>query len=340
MNLLRIVFVACMLSLSFDVVYADDAVGDTLPVFEGEVELEANYGRNGFGEHRNIWDFPHITVSGDLRLGKGWAVSAELEYERFYEDGMWHSSFKDNFAANKLYVSKTLGRGFNIKGGIIDVPVGLANSGGPSLTIYDPESEECVLPISWHETGVALWWEHGSWRHELSAISCLDFPLNRSCALGMSFRTEFMGIAEGLRVGASGYWGKSSCGMVQRCRAGDFIGTDGVFFGCVDFDFQKNGWIVDGSAIYCTDNSVKSAGLEAGYDLAVAAGWSEYGVALVPFMRYDGVFSGVPMNKFTFGANVSPYCNFVLKVEYGHKHFGGLSSESSFDVGIGYSFEI
>jgi len=337
MDLLRNMLAACLLAGYGGAAGAAADGEDGSPVFTGEAEIEANYGHNYYGENRTVWDFPHVTVAGDLCLGRGWSVSAEFEYERFYEDGAWCVSFKDNFTTNRLYLNKAIGGGLNVKGGIVDVPVGLTNCGGPALTIYDPESESGVLPMSWHETGVALWGESGKWRYELSAISCLDFPLNRSCALGMAFRTDFSAVPGCLRVGASGYWGKSSCGMVRRCRAGDFVGTDGVFFGSADFCFGKNGWVAGGSVIYCTDNCSRSAGVEAGYDMAVPLGLDGKGIVLMPFVRYDGVFTDTARNKMTLGANIAPLRSLMLKVEYGCRRVCGLRTERTFDVGIGYS---
>lgn len=341
MNLRKTMVAALLLLVcGASIARADDDGTDTSAIFEGEVSFETNCGHNYYGDNRTVFDFPHIELSGLLRLGKGWSLSADFEYERFYEDGAWCGSFKDMFSTNMLYVNKAFDEKLNVKGGILDIPVGITNSGGPALTIYDPESESGVLPMSWHETGLAVWGAVGNWRYEASMISCLDFPINRSCALGVAFRNDFTDVVDGLRIGAGGYWGKSSCGMARRCRAGEFIGTDGVFFGVVDFDFRKNGWIADGSAVYCTDCGVKSVGMEVGYDFAVLTRFHEKGVILLPFVRYDGVFEVESRNKMTLGANISPLRNLVLKVEYGHRRFCGMKTEKTFDVGIGYTIEI
>lgn len=340
MNLLRAMFAVLMLLGCYTVACAENDGEDSLTVFECEVVFETNFGHNYYGENRKVLDFPHIVASGDLCIGKGWSLSAEFEYERFYENGVWCGAFNDHFSTNRLYVNKGFGTRLNLKGGIVDIPVGLTNNGGPALTIYDPENESCVLPMSWHETGLAVWGLIGKLRYEVSAISCLDFPLNRSCALGMAFRTDLVGAVDGLRVGASGYWGKSSCGMVRRCRAGEFIGTDGVFFGTIDFDFQKEGWIAGGSMVYCTDCEAKSAGFEVGYDFAMLVGLDKKGLMLLPFVRYDGVFEIEARNKITVGVNISPLHNLLLKAEYGHRHFCNGRTENTLDVGVGYSISI
>lgn len=314
--------------------------GDTTDVFEGEVFVETNYGHKYYDNHRALFDFPHIALSGTLQTGHGFSVVAEFEYERFRENSEWGNSFKENFATNKLYVNKAFSKALNLKGGIIDVPVGLTNTGGAALTIYDPESEAGLLPMTWHETGVSLWGEWRDWRYEVSALAYLDLPFKRSGMLGMSFRTDYYGLAEGLRMGVSGYWGKSSCGMVGRCKAGDFVGTDGAFFGAFDCEYVANGWIVDGSAILCSDENAQSAGGEVGYDFASLFGDAARRMSFIPFVRYDGVFADAARNKLTVGANISPLPNLVFKAEYSSRRVCGMCTENTIDVGVSYVLDI
>lgn len=336
MVLSKMFLVLCVMLCMAVGVCAGKTDNDTLAVFEGEVLLEANYGYSSYGDHRELCDFPQIVFCGDVRLGRGWTVSAEFEYERFYENGAWCNSFKDNFTTNRLYVNREFTGKANVKGGIVDVPVGLTNSGGPALAIYDPENEAAIMPLSWHETGVALWGECREWRYEMSFMAGVDVPFNRSCALGLAVRADYCGLADGLRMGASGYWGKSSHGMIGRCPAGDFMGTDGVLLAAFDFDYQKNGLVADGSVVYCTDENVKSAGMELGYDFARLLGWCRKSMSFIPFVRYDGVFAGCATNKFTLGTNVSLLSCFVFKAEYSSRRVCGTARENAFNFGIGY----
>lgn len=318
---------------------ASEQEGNDEKIFTGSAYTEVNYGHKYYGEERTLWDFPHIVLSGELRLGKWWTVTAEFEYERFYDEGEWGNNFGDNFATNLFYVNKSFSNAFNVKAGIIGVPVGLTNSGGPALTIYDPESEAAILPMTWHETGVALWGEAGKWSYELAALAYFDAPFKRSKMMGAAARIAHSNLIDGLNIGLSGYWGTSSCGMVGFGKPADFIGDNGLAYGGVDFAYENNGWTVDGSAIYCTDNDAKTAGVEAGYDLATLFDVTNGKMQLVPFVRYDGVFTVVRMNKLTVGANISPLENLVVKLEYGRRKYCGEQIERTFDVGIGYSID-
>ena len=87
--------------------FAADNVDEKNCPLSGSVYTEVNYGHKYYGEERDKWDFPHIVISADLNLGKGWSISGEFEYERFYEDGAWGNDFDSNYATNKIYVNKS-----------------------------------------------------------------------------------------------------------------------------------------------------------------------------------------------------------------------------------------
>lgn len=319
--------------------FAAEADSTENKIFSGSAYTEVNYGHKSYGEERTLWDFPHIVLSGELQLGKGWSVAAEFEYERFYDEGEWGNNFGDNFATNFFYVNKSFSDALNVKAGIIGAPVGLTNIGGPALTIYDPESEAAIVPMTWHESGISLWGELGKWSYELAALAYFDAPFKNSKVLGAAARINRHDIIDGLRVGLSGYWGTSSCGMVGFGKPGDFIGDNGLAYAGFDFDYDSNGWIVDGSALFCTDNDAKTAGVEAGYDFAGLIEPISGKMQIMPFVRYDGVFTDVRMNKLTAGVNISPLKNLVIKAEFGRRKFCGGDIERTFDVGVGYSID-
>lgn len=172
----------------------------------GEVYTEVNYGHKYYGEDRNKWDFPHVVIAADLVLGNGWSLTGEFEYERFYEDGEWGNDFKANYATNKFFVTKKWNEAVNVKAGIIDVPVGITNAGGPALTIYDPESEAALLPMSWHEGGAAFYGRLGRISYTASALTYITAPFNSSCMIGGAASLGYEP-ADGVGVALSGFWG-------------------------------------------------------------------------------------------------------------------------------------
>lgn len=214
----------------------------------GSANTEVNYGYESGKAKPTIWDFPHITLSAAAVLGRGWSVTAEVEYERFYTDGAWGNSFRDNFTTNKLYLNKSFSPAMQVKAGIVEVPVGVTNSGGPALTIYDPESEVLLMPMTWHEGGLTLWGERGRWSYSLAALAYAATPLRRSRLLGGAARVAYSPVQD-LSLALSSYWGTASRGSA-RLYAPDFVGTDGILYAALDGSYEANGWTVSGSAVW------------------------------------------------------------------------------------------
>ncbi len=305
-------------------------------VFNGAVTVELNYGNNASdGNVTSKIDLPHLILNGDLHWGKGWSIISVFEYERFYEDGVWGNDFNNNFCTNKLYITKQFSDEIHIKAGIIETPVGITNSEGPALTIYDPESESGILPLKWHETGISFYGNKGKFGYQLSALAYINNLFHRTEMLGGAARLDYYPI-EPLRIGVSGYYGKSCHGMINRGRP-EFMDDDNALaYWSMDFDYQQRGLLVDGSVIYCSDSNAKSVGIEAGFDILTLC--NSY-MQLIPFVRYDGLwgktFQG--KTKYTAGVNFSPFKNLILKSEYGIRCLNDGSTERMLDFCAGYT---
>lgn len=301
--------------------------------FSGEVATEVNYGKISDAPH--LWDFPHITVAGMLELPRGWSFVAELEYERFREDGDWGNNFRDNYTTNLLYVNKHWSDAVNVKAGIIDVPVSVTNSRGSALTIYDPVSEAEMLPMTWHEGGVALWGALGRWHYEVGGLMYSAFTARSTRAIGIDARSEYWFVDRDddyAKVAVSGYWGTSGWGNLGLQRAA-FMEEDGVLIGAIDWDVCLSGLVTDGSFIKSTDANVWSVGAEVGYNVLQRCTDK---AAVVPFVRYDGFFDDTMGNYFTLGMNVSLPYGFILKGQNAWYHKHAEKSSHHWDLSLGY----
>lgn len=303
----------------------------------GSANTEVNYGYEAGKAEPTMWDFPHITLSAEAVLGRGWSVTAEVEYERFYTAGAWGNSFRDNFATNKLYLNKLFSPAIQVKAGIVEVPVGVTNSGGPALTIYDPESEVLLMPMTWHEGGLTLWGERGRWSYSLAALAYAATPLRRSRLLGGAARVAYSPVQD-LSLALSSYWGTASRGSA-RLYAPDFVGTDGILYAALDGSYEANGWTVSGSAVWSSDARAHSVGMEAGYNVLAAA--AAEGTELTLFGRFDGVYlpHSMALNKYTVGLNFVPWSTLILKAEYALRHESGLGTTRPLNLSIGYTYE-
>lgn len=320
----------------------DDVVTDSATqgvALTGEVAAEVNFGHASDVSPHHIWDVPHITAAGTLEMPRGWSVVAELEYERFQELGVWGNNFRDNYTTNLLYVNKQWSPALNVKAGIIDVPVGVTNSRGSALTIYDPLSEAAMLPITWHEGGVALWGQLGRWHYELGGLMFSDFTARGTRAIGMDARSEYWFVDRGddyAKVAVSGYWGTTGRGNISLDHP-DFIGNDGILVGAFDWDVCLNGFITDGSFIKTSDANVWSMGAEVGYNVLQRTSQK---VAAIPFARYDGQYDSDLGNFLTLGVNVELPFGFILKGQHAWYLHPDEHSERRWDISLGYTLAL
>lgn len=302
--------------------------------FTGEVATEVNYGQITGVPH--LWDFPHVTVAGTLELPRGWSFVAELEYERFREDNEWGNNFRDDYTTNLLYVNKRWSSGLNVKAGIIDVPVGVTNSRGQALTIYDPVSESLLLPMTWHEGGLAFWGAQGRWHYDVGGLIYSAFTARGTRALGVDARSEYWFVDHAddyAKVGVSAYWGTSGWGTLGLQRP-DFMENDGVLIGAFDWDVCLSGFVSDGSFIKTSDADVWSVGAEAGYNVLQQVTDK---VSTIPFVRYDGVYDGTMGNYLTLGMNIELPYGFILKGQNAWYHKHAEKSSHHWDLSVGYS---
>lgn len=305
--------------------------------FTGSANVEVNVGRHKETKHYGLYDFPHITLDASAQMGKGWSAVAEVEYERFYHDGTWDNNLRSDYATNALYINKRWAESLNVRGGIIGIPVGITNSGGPALTIYDPVSESLIAPMTWHDGGLAVWGSCRRWSYSAGLYIYGDAPLKRSRVLGTALRASYL-FPFSLSVGISGFYGDTRRGMWhQQQVAAEGKGHD--WLGSVDAWLENGGWTADGSVIMTNGGHDVSAGVEAGYDVMQAVGVST--MTVIPFVRYDGVFreGSKSLNRYLVGVNLSPLPNLVFKADFAFNHKQGGTTRQSVDASLGYTIE-
>lgn len=270
-------------------------------------------------------------------MGRGWSVVAELEYERFHSDGCWNNRFCDNYTTNKLYINKQWSEAANVKAGIIDVPVGTTNSGGPALTIYDPLDESTLMPMTWHEGGIAFWGQTKLFHYQAGGYIYPTAPLKDTRLLGLALRGGITPV-DGLDLSLSYFYGSSKEGMVQRFNP-NLAEFSHIYHAAFDFAYINDNWTIDGQMTMSNCKRNKAAGIEAGYDVAGAMGLKSF--SIIPFARYDGYFhvEGASCNKWTIGLNTSLPHGFTFKAEAGWENPSNAKHLTSCDVSIGWQGE-
>jgi hypothetical protein len=317
--------------------YCDNVLGQNDSVhsvaFEGTANVEARFSPSYMGNQQTSLSCPHIIIGGRLCLFNGWSVTSEFEYEHSYENHEWSNDFSSEFCTNVLYVTKSFTDALNIKAGIVNVPIGMTNSGGPALTIDDPECEADIMPMMWHETGISIFGEHNRLAYSVTATSYL----NTFEMLGIAARADYH-FGDFVRIGLSGYLGKRCHGMIGRETAEQYSCTS-LGYVSIDMDYSFNGFLLDGSMIYCNEGKGKSFGCEFGYDMMSQINHSKFRPQIIPFLRYDCVCGELLDNKrkYTLGMNIIPIPNLIFKAEYGIRDYESSVTNRQFAFSLGYT---
>src|SRR5574344_2563224 len=225
------------------------------------------------------FDLPHVVLMIGYDFGKGWTMGSEMEFEHGgtesateieqEETGEYESEIErgGEFALEQFWIQKSFSPIFNIRAGMIVVPIGLTNSGhlpNQFFTVYRPEGENTIMPCTWHEVGISLWGRIKDWRYELQFLPGLDADRmnNRGWihdASGSPYEykiaTAYAGALRidnysfrGLRIGVSGYVGNSASNSLKHTNYEGIKGT--VTIGTFDFEYNNCNWIARGNFDY------------------------------------------------------------------------------------------
>ena len=231
------------------------------------------------------FDIPHAVIYMEYDFGKGWKFSTEIEFEHggsgsavekeWEEGGEWETETEKGgeVELEQFWIQKTICKQLNIRVGHIVVPVGLNNAYHEPLnffTVYRPEGEDTILPSTWHDTGISLWGQWGDFRYEFQVIAGLDaynFDREGWIADGANSAFEFKVANKygfvaridnytipGLRLGISGYYGKSMHNTYPHDSEGSTSSNKDVkgkvAIGSFDFTYKGHNWIARGQADY------------------------------------------------------------------------------------------
>ncbi len=353
------------------------------------------------------FDIPHAVIYIGYDFGKGWTMGTEIEFEHggsggaiekeAEEGGEWEQETEKGgeVELEQFWIQKSFGPAFNIRAGHIVIPVGLTNAHHEPLnffTVYRPEGENTILPCTWHQTGISLWGRSGDFRYELQFTSGLDaFQFDRTYWIGKGAQSPYefevankYGISArvdnytvpGLRIGVSGYYGKTMHNSFPHDLEGDgnkYKDLKGnLYIGSVDFTYNAHNWIARGSADYgyVSDAAAISAlkanqssgtspyrksafgshamacNIEAGYNIfSQIEKLRRTNQKLYIFGHYEHYDSYVnsKTNKYTNkhivagGINYYPVPQIAIKAEYNHRFLKNpYSDEPAINIGVAY----
>lgn len=224
-------------------------------------------------------DLPHVVFYTSYDFGKGWKLSAEIEFEHggtesaieieSEETGEYESEIErgGEIALEQFWIQKTFSDAANLRMGHIIVPIGIVNDyhlPTQFFNVFRPEGESSILPCTWHETGISFWGRNSNWKYELQMIAGLDadrfgnsgwikggagspYEFKMATNYAGVFRIDNYSIS-GLRLGFSGYLGNSASNTLKPQNYEGLKGT--VSIGSFDFAFDKYNVIARGSVVY------------------------------------------------------------------------------------------
>ncbi|MFI3298920.1 MAG: hypothetical protein R3Y49_03855 [Rikenellaceae bacterium] len=348
-------------------------------------------------------DIPHFVIFLSYDFGKGWSFTSEIEFEHggvgsaveieAEETGEYESEIEKGgeVVLEQFYIQKHFSDLFNLRIGHMVVPVGYANSYHLPTQFFTndrPESGSSIIPNTWHETGIALTGRGGDWHYEIQLIAGLDadrfsdaewvggsgvspYEFKMATNWAGAMRVDNYSI-KGLRVGVSGYIGKSANNTLTPSAYKDIDGW--VSIGSADFEYNDHNVILRGDFLYgnLTDNkeisvankslrddapsahsdvakTAISCGVEGGYNIfGLMPSLKEHKLYLFGrYEYYDSMYDAGAMldltyyerNKATVGINYFPIPEVVVKAEYSSRTFpgGNYNTENTFSLGIAFS---
>ena len=350
------------------------------------------------------FDLPHVVINIGYDFGKGWSMGSEIEFEHGgtesaveieeEETGEYEAETErgGEVALEQFWIQKSWSRAANLRMGHIIVPVGMTNQHhmpNEFFTVYRPEGESSIMPCTWHQTGVSFWGRTKGWRYEAQFIAGLEADLfgakdwvkgGSASPYEFDIANRYAGVVrvdnymiKGLRLGLSGYYGRTAANSLKTTNYSDFDGD--LMIGAFDFHYNDHNWVVRGSVDYghlndsqkitsanknLGKNSVSprtsvasdaySVGVEAGYDLfSLSYKMREQGRKLYLFGRWDSYDSmyktqGAVIDNpcwarqvYTIGLNYKPINEVVIKGEYAFRNLAHqFNDEPSVSLGVTY----
>ena len=336
----------------------------------------------------------HVIVEAEVEFEHG-GTGATMEFDKFEEFGEYEQEVEQGgeVVLEKLAVTVPVAPELNIRIGHFYVPVGLTNSDYEPMdyfTVVRSESETSLIPATWHETGLELFGRHAGLRYRLLVVNGLDatgfssagwvapgkqgrFEGVSAETLAVAARLDYS-LAEGIGVGASGYFGNSADNRPKpdltvpaNVTIGEFhtvIETGGatvrgqILYGAL----QNSGAVSKANRGVSNNLNVKrtpvaAAALgtfvEAGYDiLPLFADVKNDAMGLEIYGRFDyydsmfrvdeGIFDNPRWERRTVsaGLNFRYGRNLIIKSQFSNRTLGTSvdNRENTFSLGTGVEF--
>lgn len=238
-----------------------------------------NYPDGSQPDNRSIVDIPRFILSIDYKFRSDIELSAEIEFEHggtgsaleleYEEMGEYEMEMEKagEVVLEQFHITKTFSRAFKLRVGHMIVPLGMTNTRHLPIEYFGtvrPEGESTILPLTWHETGIAVLGSIKKWSYQLQLINGLDangfssanwirsgkqsiFESTKTTNAAFVGRIENRSI-RGLNIGAAIYHGNSTGNTAKPEKMEHIKGA--VTVSSLDAEFNNGKWIARSNFIY------------------------------------------------------------------------------------------
>ncbi len=288
-------------------------------------------------ENRASITLPRVVFTFDYKFSEDLILGSEIEFEyggtgsalelEYEEAGEYEMEVEKagEVVLEQLYLTKIFNPYLRVTVGHMIIPVGITNRQHESIMYFGtvrPESETSIIPLTWHETGIAIHSNYKRWTASIYLVNGLDangfssaywirdakqgiFENVKMTDPAFAYRIENKSIRN-LRLSTSGYIGNSTGNTQKPEKMKDLDGRVTIFSG--DLEYNNTKLIVRANAIYgdLSDsyeistinknvskniqyqrtNVAKNAlayGAECGYVFRT----NKSGSKIIPFLRYE-----------------------------------------------------
>lgn len=193
-------------------------------------------------DKRDAVDVERFILEIEHEFNEDWELEAEIEFEhggtgvtkeldRREEFGEFETEVEagGEVVIEELHITYRPWKALGFRVGEMIVPVGLINAGHRPqqyLSVRRPIAETALIPVTWHETGIAVLGQYGPLSYQAMVVSGLDstgfsqrrfiatgkqgsFEMTRAEGLAFAGRLDYE-VIDGLVVGGSLYSGESN----------------------------------------------------------------------------------------------------------------------------------
>jgi hypothetical protein len=206
----------------------------------------------------DYWFTRDISFSTEIEFEHGGTGNAmELEYDEMGEYEM-ETEHGGEVVLEQFHLTRRFNDAVQLRIGHMIVPVGMTNNRHLPIEFFGtvrPEGEDAMLPLTWHETGIALFGRIKRWNYEMQVVNGLDangfssanwvkggqqgiFEGSKMTSPAFVARIDNRSIPM-LRISTSAYYGNSCKNTSEPEKMGDLDGTVSIISADAEYNNQR-----------------------------------------------------------------------------------------------------